>query len=360
MDQGLPFLSRVSSETIPASVRVAYFREEFCRTAMKAEIVDCSGGAPHFDFTIRCFGPVRAGTVDRSPYEFTFRQQDQLSLHLIHRGTVHARQAGLDYSADPGACYVLDHTRACRTTSPQGERIRIRNIGVDPAALRGLVRRPHDATGLLHSRPTLHLLDHYLAGLETLEAAPEPALLHSIGVHLLDLFAAVLGPTSDAREVIAARGVQAARVQTVLAAMDRHFNQPLFTVGTLAAKLGVSRRYVHRLLERTGRTFSQHVLDRRLRYAHALLSDPHVASWRIIDIAGTAGFDDISYFNRQFRARFGETPTSVRCIIARAGAAPTGDIAARASTAAHHLKKAIFAPTLCDTSATRGTWGGPN
>jgi AraC-like DNA-binding protein len=32
----------------------------------------------------------------------------------------------------------------------------------------------------------------------------------------------------------------------------------------------------------------------------------------IIDIAFTAGFGDVSHFNRMFRRRYGETPSDVR------------------------------------------------
>jgi AraC-like DNA-binding protein len=33
---------------------------------------------------------------------------------------------------------------------------------------------------------------------------------------------------------------------------------------------------------------------------------------RVAEIALEAGFSDISYFNRLFRARFGDTPTGIR------------------------------------------------
>jgi AraC-like DNA-binding protein len=71
-------------------------------------------------------------------------------------------------------------------------------------------------------------------------------------------------------------------------------------------------RYVHHLLEPTGRTFSEHLLDRRLARAVELLRDPSHEIRRIADIAFEVGFKDLSYFNRMFRRRYGGTPTDVR------------------------------------------------
>jgi AraC-like DNA-binding protein len=76
--------------------------------------------------------------------------------------------------------------------------------------------------------------------------------------------------------------------------------------------LGVTPRYVHLLLEETGKSFSHHVLERRLDCAAALLRDPQWWKRKIADIAAEAGFTDLSYFNRSFRRQFGATPSDIR------------------------------------------------
>jgi AraC-like DNA-binding protein len=78
-------------------------------------------------------------------------------------------------------------------------------------------------------------------------------------------------------------------------------------------------RYVQHLFDLSGTSFTDFVLEQRLRLAHRLLREPKNSSRKISDIAATAGFSDISYFNRAFRARFGATPTDIRDG-ARAGA----------------------------------------
>ena len=51
------------------------------------------------------------------------------------------------------------------------------------------------------------------------------------------------------------------------------------------------------------------LLELRLRKAADLLAHP---GERISDIAFACGFNDLSYFNRCFRRRFGLTPTAAR------------------------------------------------
>ena len=96
-----------------------------------------------------------------------------------------------------------------------------------------------------------------------------------------------------------------------------HFADPDFDLDNVAATLGLSQRYLQRLLEETGKSFTEHLAERRLQRAHAMLTDPRFAHLRIIDIALAAGFGDVSHFNRLFRRRFGDSPSGVRVSIGR-------------------------------------------
>ena len=66
------------------------------------------------------------------------------------------------------------------------------------------------------------------------------------------------------------------------------------------------------MLEETGKSFSEHLLDRRLERAAVLLRDAAGANSRIADVAFACGFGDLSYFNRVFRRRYGATPSDMR------------------------------------------------
>ncbi len=76
--------------------------------------------------------------------------------------------------------------------------------------------------------------------------------------------------------------------------------------------LGITPRYVHLLLEETGKSFTHHLLERRLERAAMMLRDSRWHHRKIAEIAAEAGFTDLSYFNRAFRRRYGATPSAMR------------------------------------------------
>ena len=84
----------------------------------------------------------------------------------------------------------------------------------------------------------------------------------------------------------------------------QRFSDPDFKLDSVAGDLGLSRRYIQRLLEETGKSFTDHVVERRLDRAHAMLTDHRYLHRRIIDIAFSAGIGDIPRFNHTFRRRF--------------------------------------------------------
>ena len=72
---------------------------------------------------------------------------------------------------------------------------------------------------------------------------------------------------------------------------------------------GLSERYVNELLYEAGASFTSRLNELRMRKAADLLARKE---GRISDIAFECGFNDLSYFNRCFRRRFGLTPTAAR------------------------------------------------
>ena len=80
----------------------------------------------------------------------------------------------------------------------------------------------------------------------------------------------------------------------------------------MARHLGVTPRYVDRLFETEGESFSGFVRGQRLMRAHHMLMDPHCAGRSIGTIASDVGFADVSEFGCAFRRRFGSTPAELR------------------------------------------------
>jgi AraC-like DNA-binding protein len=83
-------------------------------------------------------------------------------------------------------------------------------------------------------------------------------------------------------------------------------------VTVVALRHGWTPRFIQRLFETEGATFTEHVLEQCLAHARHMLADPCRCGEKISAIAFDAGFGDLSYFNRVFRRRYGETPSSGR------------------------------------------------
>jgi AraC-like DNA-binding protein len=156
------------------------------------------------------------------------------------------------------------------------------------------------------------LLFGYLRSMRELDLTADRTAAARCEEHVVDLIALTLGAQGEARRLAEERGVRAARRTAVLRAIEGRSDDPGLSAAAVAATLGVTARYVHLLLEETGKSFTHHVLERRLKRAGALLCDPRWRHRRIADIAAEAGFTDLSYFNRAFRRHFGATPSDMR------------------------------------------------
>jgi AraC-like DNA-binding protein len=128
-----------------------------------------------------------------------------------------------------------------------------------------------------------------------------------VGCHLIDLvILAVKEPPLGESQIDC---VVAARRAAMLDYITSHFCDPNLSGSRLAERLGISQRYLQRLLEATGKTFTEHVNELRLDRAFLLLSGG--ANKRVSDIAFQVGYTDLTNFYRHFRSRFGDTPKGV-------------------------------------------------
>jgi AraC-like DNA-binding protein len=80
----------------------------------------------------------------------------------------------------------------------------------------------------------------------------------------------------------------------------------------VVARHGISARYVRKLFNDEGTSFSAFVLDARLAQAYRILSDPRFSGRAISTVAFECGFGDLSYFNRAFRRRYQASPSEIR------------------------------------------------
>jgi AraC family transcriptional regulator, positive regulator of tynA and feaB len=98
----------------------------------------------------------------------------------------------------------------------------------------------------------------------------------------------------------------------VITFLEQHLDDPDLNVQQVAEKLGVSTRYVQLAFAAAQDSVSRWILNRRLQRCHAELSSAQCAKQSIGQLAFRYGFNDLSYFNRSFKRRYGLTPSQCR------------------------------------------------
>lgn len=240
------------------------------------------------------------------------RLEDEGIFWIVQRGSADVQQGAVDKIHDAGAAMFSTVDVLGRGLVSGG--LHVLGISVPSKALRRAIG--HDRhlapVALAKGEPLIALLSGYIESTRHLPADADPKLLRSIGTHLADLVALALGPTRDAAEQAKQGGLKSARLDAILHAIEANHANPDFGVADVAAQLKLSVRYVQDILHETGISFAERVLELRLQAACDLLSRAHITNRKVSDIAFSCGFNNLSYFHRAFRRRFGMTPAGAR------------------------------------------------
>jgi len=136
--------------------------------------------------------------------------------------------------------------------------------------------------------------------------------------HLADLVGLLLGTNAEQKELIGQGGFANVRLNLVKADILQNLDKGDLTIKAVARTNGVSERQAQRLFASSGTTFSEFVLEQRLLLARRLLLHDSARHRKVSDIAYAVGFNDLSYFHRSFRKRFGITPSEMQMEFGRA------------------------------------------
>jgi AraC-like DNA-binding protein len=314
---------RYSTDDLPERDRIAAWREFIGPRIFSAEIQPIVDAPFRAEVTVRLLPGIALMSATSSPARYSRnarlladgRDDFGLQVNSAAHGTV--VQHGEETTYEPGDAVLVSATVAGANVSPHPSRYRL--LFVRPEDLAPLVPGIEDA--LLRRVPAnteaLQYLLSYTRFLEGERGLADPELAHAAATHLRDLFALALGASRDAVFIAEGRGLRAARLQAIKRHVVDHLGDVRLSVNEVAARHHVTPRYVQRLFEREGTTFSEYVLNQRLARVREMLGDPRCADWGVSMIALAAGFGDISYFNRRFRRRYGASPTEIRHSFAR-------------------------------------------
>jgi len=238
---------------------------------------------------------------------------DDVSITWAHTSRYQTHQLGRTLDLAGGEAIVLTAAEAGELRVPRLDHYV--NLLVPRRCLSPLIADLDDTYGrrpIPAGSPALQLLTRYIGILQEAGTYAVPELRTQAVVHIHDLVALAIGATRDAAEIAKCRGARAARLRAIKDDIATSLSQPNLSVETVAARHRIKPRWLQRLFESEGTTFTEYVLAQRLVRAHRLLTDSLHANQKVSTIAFDIGFGDVSYFNRAFRRRYGVTPSELR------------------------------------------------
>ena len=309
---------RFSTDYLPPSERLPYFREVLGRSLARLDLIPIEGRPLQWSFNMHVLDGLAmlsgqtGGHLARRSRSLLSDGDDDLIFATNRSGFSLLSQRGRECRLEAGAAALLSSAETGAQDFP-GPASPL-NLRIQRRRLAALVRVPEDAMvrPIQPGTEALRLLVDYVDVAVRRHCLTSPQLRQAFTTHVYDLVALAIGTSRDASEVARERGLRAARLNAAQGDIMRRLEEEGLTVADVAARLGMTPRYLQRLFESEGTTFTEYVTQQRLARAYRTLSDPRLLDRTVTAIAFDVGFGNLSYFNRLFRRAYGATPSDVR------------------------------------------------
>lgn len=234
----------------------------------------------------------------------TIRRDDRGYMKVLAQleGVACFEQAGRRLVLTPGEWSIYDATQPYSVSNVEGirqaaiflPRDQLTRIGVDPSRI--VVRRFNRATHA--GRDAFRLL---------VDSQSATAPDDDLGQSLADL---VSRASRELDGMPAAEGLR----RQVVTFIGANLRDPTLCLDAVAAAIGCSKRYLHKLFEGDTDTLNGYIWRQRLERVRHDFADPAHSRRTITDIAFSWGFSSSSHFSRLFRESFGVSPRRFRAL----------------------------------------------
>lgn len=300
-----------TTDTVNERERFSFWREMICNTLFSIS-PEAPGNRFSARLAVRTAGPLRFAMCESTRYEIIRTQRDiarapadLYTVYLQRRGRTVINQCGETIDFHRNDIVLSD----CR----QPYRANLSDDGCRAVALVPRAMLDWRAPWLRH-RPVLKLdsespfIDlarrHFMHLVSNDLNETETNLLTENLCNLLAL--------ASATDIKPGRMRPQLQVQAMIAYCRRNLHNTSLSPQLVAAYCGISVRTLHLRFAALGQSFGSWLLETRLEESSKALRDPVHESHSISEIAYGCGFNDLSHFNKSFRARFGMTPKEFR------------------------------------------------
>ncbi|MFM0200641.1 acetamidase/formamidase family protein [Paraburkholderia fungorum] len=157
-----------------------------------------------------------------------------------------------------------------------------------------------------------HVFSGFLASLAESVDTLSTNELRPLELVLIEFLVAILAAHQREAPISGLTSSQGAIFSRVCRSIEARLGDPKISLALLATEERVSQRYLQKLFETAGQSFSTYLRLRRLERCRVELVDPLCAKMSISDICFRWGFNDPAHFSRAFREQYRTSPRAFR------------------------------------------------
>ena len=306
---------RFGSEAYPDTVRIAAWREAVSRLGLTAQLADVDVGLHGTISSQASPLGVLFAQIASGPQQFIRlpTPNDDGILLLQHvDGDAQLREgdrnlvlsAGDLVIVGGGARLTLDFTTPFRQVLVKVPRMVVNTRMLSLKSSKVLHVPGRKGLGFVFS----HLLSSVMQTIDTLESDD----LRPIDLALSEFLVACLAGFPADPEQIGPTGIQAAMLHRLCQKLESRLADPELSLAGVAKEEHLSPRYLQKLFQAGGESFTNYVRHRRLERCRIDLESPQLSHLSISDIGFRWGFNEAGHFSRAFKEQFKQTPREYR------------------------------------------------
>lgn len=303
-----------STDNAAPGMGLSYWIEAICEAFLEMK---ADGDREKFDASLTKFrfGPIDLNFVETDPQQvwrtraaIARSRENFFYLLYMHSGHMGVAQCGREAVIAPGNCLLVNSREPYRFSLP--DRNNCLSVQIPEHWLRTWLPHAEDTTVITMADHSVWgaTLASALGNLQQRDALSNITLPFGV---VADQIGALMALAAGDREPAMTRSA-AALLGRLRRTIEEQSADPTIDPASVAAAHGISKRYLHLVMARSGTSFGAVLIEARLNRAKALLEDQRFARKAIADIAWRSGFSNPSHFARRFRRRFGVAPGDFR------------------------------------------------